>query len=40
MTTTTSKRRINIYLEEDLLATLDAYARVAQVSAPNFSISS
>lgn len=32
MTTTTPKRRINIYLEEDLLATLDAYARVAQVS--------
>ena len=29
---TTTKRRINIYLEEDLLATLDAYARVAQVS--------
>jgi len=32
MTTTTPKRRINIYLEEDLLATLDAYARVAQVT--------
>jgi len=32
MTTTTPKRRINIYLEEDLLATLDAYARIAQVS--------
>lgn len=32
MTTTTPKRRINIYLEEDLLATLDAYARLAQVS--------
>ena len=32
MTTTTPKRRINIYLEEDLLATLDAYTRVAQVS--------
>ena len=32
MTTPTPKRRINIYLEEDLLATLDAYTRVAQVS--------
>lgn len=32
MTTTTPKRRINIYLEEDLLATLDAYARISQVS--------
>lgn len=26
------KRRTNIYLSEDLLATLDAYARVAEVS--------
>lgn len=32
MTTTTPKRRINIYLEEDLLATLDAYTQVAQVT--------
>lgn len=29
---TSSKRRINIYLDESLLHTLDSYARVAQVS--------
>lgn len=32
MTTTTPKRRINIYLEEDLLATLDAYTRISELS--------